>query len=50
MTVLMFDELESIGASKQYDIYDIAGSMLGALLAVLTFEYLNYRQKRMNEI
>jgi glucan phosphoethanolaminetransferase (alkaline phosphatase superfamily) len=50
MTVLMFDELESIGASKQYDIYDIAGSVLGALLAVLTFEYLNYRQKRMNEI
>jgi len=50
MTVLILDELESIGASKQYDIYDIVGSILGALLAVLTFEYLNYRQKRKKEI
>lgn len=50
MTVLILDEIQSIGASKQYDIYDIAGSVIGALLAVLTFEYLNYRQKRRKEI
>jgi len=50
MTMLILDELESIGASKQYDIYDIAGSILGSLLAVLTFEYLHYRQKRKKEI
>jgi hypothetical protein len=43
LIVLVLDELESIGASKQYDIYDIAGSVLGSLLAVLTYEYL--RQK-----
>ncbi|MFA5848312.1 MAG: hypothetical protein WC833_00370 [Bacteroidales bacterium] len=46
MTVLLIDEFESMGASKQYDIYDIAGSILGSLLAVLTYEYLHYRQKR----
>jgi len=45
MTVLILDELKSIGASKQYDINDIVGSILGAILAVMTFEYLNYRQK-----
>ena len=50
MAVLILDELESIGASKQYDIYDIVGSIIGALLAVLTFEYLNYRQKQKIEI
>jgi len=50
MTALILDELESIGASKQYDIYDIVGSIIGALLAVLTFEYLEYRQKRKKEI
>jgi len=50
MTALILDELESIGASKQYDIYDIAGSIIGALLAILTFEYLNYRQKRRKEV
>jgi hypothetical protein len=50
MTALILDEIKSIGASKQYDIYDVAGSITGALLAVLTFEYLNYRQKRRNEI
>ena len=45
MTVLILDELKSIGASNQYDINDIAGSILGAILAVMTFEYLNHRQK-----
>jgi len=50
MTVLILDELESIGASRQYDIYDVAGSVLGALLAVLTFEYLNCSQNRKKEI
>jgi len=46
MTVLIIDELKSIGASKQYDSYDIAGSILGALLAILTFEYLNYKKNK----
>ena len=46
MLVLILDELESIGASKQFDINDIVGSIFGSLLAILTYEYLNYRQKR----
>lgn len=46
---LILDELESIGASRQYDINDIAGSVLGSLLAILTYEYLNHRQKRKRE-
>lgn len=50
MLVLMLDELESIGASKQYDINDIAGSIIGSLLAIITYEYLNNRQKRTSEI
>jgi hypothetical protein len=50
LTVLILDELESIGASKQYDINDIVGSILGAILAVLTYEYLNYSQNRKKEI
>jgi drug/metabolite transporter superfamily protein YnfA len=49
LTSLILDELESIGASRQYDVYDIIGSIIGALLAILTFEYLNYRQKRRKE-
>jgi len=50
MTVLILDESESIGASKHYDVYDIAGSILGSILAVLTYEFLHYRQKRKKEI
>jgi len=50
MLVLILDESESIGASKLYDINDIAGSILGSLLAVLTYEYLSHRQKRKSEI
>jgi hypothetical protein len=50
MIVLVLDEIKSIGASKQYDIYDISGCILGSLLAILTYEYLNYRQKRKKEI
>jgi len=49
MLVLILDELESIGASRQYDINDIAGSALGSLLAILTYEYLNHRHKRKRE-
>ncbi|MDP3441645.1 MAG: hypothetical protein Q8T08_02185 [Ignavibacteria bacterium] len=49
MLALILDELESIGASRQYDINDIAGSVLGSLLAILTYEYLNHRQKRKRE-
>jgi hypothetical protein len=46
MLALILDELDSIGASRQYDINDIAGSILGSLLAILTYEYLNHRQKK----
>jgi cytosine/uracil/thiamine/allantoin permease len=49
LTVLILDELKSIGASQQFDIYDIIGAVLGSILAVLTFEYLYYRQKRGKE-
>ncbi len=49
MLALILDELESIGASRQYDINDIAGSVLGSLLAILTYEYLNHRHKRKRE-
>ena len=45
MTVLILDEIKSIGASTQFDSYDIAGTIMGAVLAVLIFEYLKYRQK-----
>ncbi|OFY44209.1 MAG: hypothetical protein A2X18_00940 [Bacteroidetes bacterium GWF2_40_14] len=49
MTVLIIDEFESMSASKQYDIYDIVGSILGSLFAVLTYEYLHYRQFRIEK-
>ena len=45
MSILILDEIGSIGASKQYDIYDIAGSIIGTVFAVLTYEYIHYRQK-----
>jgi hypothetical protein len=50
MTVLILDELGSLQASKQYDIYDIAGSVLGFLFAVLTYEYLYHRQNQRNNL
>jgi len=44
--ILIFEEFNSIwGASTQFDIYDIIGSSIGSLLAMLTYEYLNSRQK-----
>jgi hypothetical protein len=44
--ILIFEEIKSIfGASTQFDIYDIIGSSIGSLLAILTYEYLNSRQK-----
>jgi hypothetical protein len=47
MVLLILDELKSIAASKQYDMYDIAASIMGSLFAVLTFEYINrQRQKK----
>lgn len=46
MVVLILDELESIGASVKYDIYDIAGAALGSLLAILTYEYILYIQSK----
>jgi hypothetical protein len=54
MAILIFEEIKSIwGASTQFDIYDIIGSLIGSLLAILTYEYLNFRQKnklKKNEI
>jgi len=51
-TILTIEELTSIvGASKQYDIYDIIASVLGSILAILTYESINYRQKnKLNKI
>lgn len=46
MAILIIEEIKSIwGASTQFDIYDIIGSAIGSLLAILTYEYLNFRQK-----
>ena len=46
MTILIIEEYKSIwGASTYFDIYDIIGSSIGSLLAILTYEYLNSRQK-----
>lgn len=45
MLVLILCELESIGAGNRYVINDIAGSILGSFLAILSFDYLNQRQK-----
>lgn len=50
MLALILDELESIGASKRYVINDIAGSILVSFLAILSFDYLNRRQKQKREI
>lgn len=54
MAILIFEEFKSIwGASTQFDIYDIIGSSIGSLLAILTYEYSNSRQKnklKKNEI
>ena len=51
-TILTIEELTSIvGASKQYDNYDIIASVLGSILAILTYESINYRHKnRLNKI
>ena len=51
-TILTIEELTSmVGASKQYDIYDILASALGSILAILTYESINNRQKsRLNKI
>jgi len=46
-TILTIEELTSmVGASKQYDIYDVIASVLGSILAILTYEYINYKLKR----
>ena len=44
LATLILDELQSIAASQQFDTYDIAASVLGSILALLTYEYLRYRQ------
>ena len=47
MAILILEEFKSIfGASTQFDIYDIIGSSIGSLLAILTFEFLNSRKNR----
>jgi hypothetical protein len=49
LTVLILDEMKSIGASTHFDIYDITGGILGSIWAVLTFEFLYYKQHRKKE-
>ena len=51
-TILIIEEFTSIvGASEQYDNYDIIASVLGSILAILTYESINYIQKnRLNKI
>jgi hypothetical protein len=51
-TILTIEEFTSIGAvSKQYDNYDIIASVLGSILAILTYESIYYRYKnRLNKI
>jgi hypothetical protein len=44
LSILIIDELKSIVASKQYDIYDIIGSIIGSTLAIMTYEYIYHRQ------
>jgi len=50
--ILTIEEFTSIvGASEHYDIYDIIASVLGSILTILTYESINYRQKkRLNKI
>ena len=50
MAVLILDEFKSIAASTQYDTYDLAGSIIGSVFAVLTYEYLHHGLKRKEEI
>lgn len=51
-TILTIEELTSIvGVSNQYDNYDITANVLGSILAILTYESINYRHKnRLNKI
>jgi len=51
-TILTIEEFTPIvGASQQFDNYDIIASVLGSILAILTFESINYRHKnRLNKI
>jgi hypothetical protein len=45
--ILTIEEFTSIvGASEHYDIYDIIASVLGSILTILTYESINYRQKK----
>jgi hypothetical protein len=46
MTLLIFEEIKPMwGASTQYDTYDMIGSAIGSLFAILTYEFLKFRQK-----
>jgi len=46
-SILILEELFSIwGASKQCDIYDMLAGIIGSVSAVLTYEYIAYRQKK----
>lgn len=41
--VLIFEEFYSMwGASSQYDLYDIYASVIGSILAILTFEHFYF--------
>jgi len=46
-SILTVEEFKSIwGASKVYDKFDIIGSIIGSLLAILTYEIILKRQRR----
>ncbi|MCF6356913.1 MAG: hypothetical protein L3J54_03825 [Draconibacterium sp.] len=49
-TILAIEEIKPfVSASKTFDIYDIAGSALGSILAIVTFEFImkkiNYKSE-----
>ena len=46
-TILTIEELKPMwGASTYYDSYDIIASGLGSLLAIITFETIDYARRR----
>jgi len=45
--ILSIEEVSPmLGASTQYDLFDILASGIGSILAILTFELINIRQKK----
>jgi hypothetical protein len=47
--ILTIEEIKPMwGASTYYDLYDILASGLGSALAILTFELISLRRKKLN--